>query len=56
MLLAFAVTNGLASGMAIFLVAAGLTIIFGLLKVLNFAHGAFFMVGAYLSYIVLKQG
>ncbi|MHA6642773.1 branched-chain amino acid ABC transporter permease [Mesorhizobium sp. A623] len=50
---AFALINGMATGMAIFLVAAGLTLIFGILKILNFAHGAFFMVGAYLSYTII---
>ncbi len=39
--------NGLATGMLIFLLAAGLTLIFGLMDVLNFAHGAFFVWGAY---------
>ncbi|MFB4160226.1 branched-chain amino acid ABC transporter permease [Geomicrobium sp. JSM 1781026] len=39
--------NGLATGMLIFLLAAGLSLIFGLMSVLNFAHGALFMFGAY---------
>ncbi|MDE5412532.1 MAG: branched-chain amino acid ABC transporter permease [Bacillaceae bacterium] len=39
--------NGLATGMLIFLLAAGLTLIFGLMDVLNFAHGALFLWGAY---------
>ncbi|WP_407271748.1 branched-chain amino acid ABC transporter permease [Radiobacillus sp. PE A8.2] len=39
--------NGLATGMLIFLVAAGLTIIFGLMDVLNFAHGGLFVWGAF---------
>ena len=47
---AFALFNGLASGMAIFLVAAGVTLIFGILKIVNFSHGAFFMLGAYLAF------
>ena len=42
--------NGLSWGMATFLVAAGLTLIFGILHILNFAHGGFFMIGAYLAY------
>ena len=41
---------GLAMGMLIFLVAAGLTLIFGLMDVLNFAHGALFSWGAYLGF------
>mgnify|MGYP006394886159 FL=1 len=39
--------NGLATGMLIFLLAAGLTLIFGLMSVLNFAHGGLFAWGAY---------
>jgi len=41
--------NGLATGMLIFLLAAGLTIIFGLMDVLNFAHGGLFAWGAYMG-------
>lgn len=39
--------NGLATGMLIFLLAAGLTLIFGLMDVLNFAHGGLFVWGAF---------
>ncbi len=45
---------GLSSGMFIWLVASGLTLIFGVLGVLNFAHGSFYMLGAYFSYTVLR--
>jgi branched-chain amino acid transport system permease protein len=38
--------------MLLFLVAAGLTLIFGVLKIVNFAHGTFYMLGAYLAYTV----
>ncbi|MDP3135736.1 MAG: hypothetical protein Q8N17_05305, partial [Burkholderiaceae bacterium] len=48
--MAFAIVNGLTTGMAVFLVAAGLTLVFGILKILNFAHGSFFMIGAYLAF------
>lgn len=48
----FVLFNGLASGMAFFLVAAGLTWVFGILKILNLAHGAFFMLGAYIAFTV----
>ena len=41
---------GLAMGMMIFLVASGLTLIFGLMDVLNFAHGALFSWGAYVGF------
>ena len=44
---------GLSTGMFIWLVASGLTLIFGVLGVLNFAHGAFYMLGAYCCYTVL---
>ena len=44
---------GLAMGMLIFLVAAGLTLIFGLMDVLNFAHGALFAWGAYAGFTVI---
>ena len=42
--------SGLLRGMLLFLVAAGLSLIFGLMDILNFAQGAYFMVGAYLAY------
>jgi branched-chain amino acid transport system permease protein len=45
---------GLSSGMFIWLVASGLTLIFGVLGVLNFAHGSFYMLGAYVSYAFVK--
>lgn len=45
----FAIINGLATAMGIFLVASGLTLIFGILKILNFSHGSFFMVGAFIT-------
>ena len=45
---------GLSKGMFIWLVASGLTLIFGVLGVLNFAHGALYMLGAYCCYTVLS--
>ena len=51
--LSLTVFNGLSWGMATFLVAAGLTLIFGILHILNFAHGAFFMIGAYIAYSLM---
>jgi branched-chain amino acid transport system permease protein len=45
-------TSGLIIGMLLFLVAAGLTLIFGVLKVVNFTHGSFYMLGAYLAFTV----
>ncbi|MBI4800553.1 MAG: branched-chain amino acid ABC transporter permease [Desulfarculus sp.] len=45
---------GLSGGMFIWLVASGLTLIFGVLGVLNFAHGSFYMLGAYVTFSVLR--
>ena len=42
--------SGMTLGALYFMVAAGLTIIFGLMDVLNFAHGAMFMIGAYMGW------
>ena len=42
--------NGLASASSLFLTAAGLTLIFGVTRIVNFAHGSFYMLGAYLAY------
>ena len=44
--------NGLASGLLLALISTGLTIIYGTLGVVNFAHGALFVVGAYAGYVV----
>jgi len=42
--------NGLADASALFLVAAGLSLIFGVTRVVNFAHGSFYMLGVYLAW------
>ncbi|MFI7643627.1 branched-chain amino acid ABC transporter permease [Nonomuraea sp. NPDC049400] len=42
--------NGVAMGLLLFMMCVGLTVIFGLLDVLNLAHGAFFLTGAYIGY------
>ncbi len=42
-------STGLIVGALLFLVAAGLTLIFGVLRVINFAHGSFYMLGAYIA-------
>lgn len=46
--------HGLVYGMLLFLVASGLTLIFGMMGVLNFAHGALYMLGAYFSFSILR--
>lgn len=48
-------TNGLIIGCIYGLMALGLTLIFGVLKVVNFAHGEFYMLGAYISYVVTQM-
>jgi branched-subunit amino acid ABC-type transport system permease component len=45
---------GLSTGMFIWLVASGLTLIFGVLGVLNFAHGSFYMLGAYVCFTLVR--
>jgi branched-chain amino acid transport system permease protein len=42
--------SGLTAAMFLFLIASGLSLIFGVLRVLNFAHGSFYMLGAYLAF------
>lgn len=42
--------NAVQYGLLLFLVASGLTLIFGILGIINLAHGSFFMIGAYLAY------
>jgi len=42
--------SGLTSAMTLFLVASGLTLIFGVVNVFNFAHGSFYLLGAYFAY------
>ena len=54
MLYLFQILNGLGLGMIYFLISAGLTIIFGLLNFVNFAHGAFFMLGGYFCYSLVE--
>lgn len=47
--------NGLALGMLLLLVAAGLSLIFGLMGVVNFAHGSLYMIGAYVGLAVFDR-
>ncbi len=48
-LVAEQVLNGLQLGVMLFLIAAGLTLVFGIMDVINLAHGSFYMVGAYFA-------
>lgn len=49
------VLNGLQYGLLLFLISSGLTLIFGVMGVINLAHGSLFMLGAYLAYAVARQ-
>lgn len=48
--------NGLSAGMLLFLIAVGLSLIFGVMEVLNFAHGSLYMLGAYTTYHLVDRG
>jgi branched-subunit amino acid ABC-type transport system permease component len=45
--------NGVVTGMILALVASGLTLIFGIMDVVNFAHGELFMLGAYVGVVIV---
>ena len=49
------VLNGIAIGMLLFLLAAGLSLIFGLMKILNLTHGSFYLVGGYIGLTVVQR-
>ena len=51
----FNVLNGIQLSMLIFLMALGLTLIFGLMDILNLAHGAFYMIGAYAGFVIFQM-
>jgi branched-subunit amino acid ABC-type transport system permease component len=46
----FMLINGLSQGMLLFIVASGLSLVFGVLRVINFAHGSIYMIGAFVAY------
>jgi branched-chain amino acid transport system permease protein len=46
----FMLVNGLTQGMLLFIIASGLTLVFGVLRVINFAHGSLYMIGAFLAF------
>src|SRR5262252_5633422 len=47
--------NGLASASSLFIIAAGLTIVFGVTRIVNFAHGSFYMLGAYFGVTLIPR-
>src|SRR5215213_5617393 len=50
------VLNGVVHGLLLFMVSAGLTLIFGMMGVLNFAHAWFYMLGAYVGFTLTRLG
>ena len=48
--------TGLAYGMLLFMISVGLSVIFGLMNVVNLAHGAFYVVGVYVAFTLMETG
>ena len=46
--------GGLTTAMFLFLIASGLSLVFGVMRVINFAHGSFYMLGAYMAWQVVQ--
>jgi len=46
--------TGLANAATLFLVASGLSLIFGVTRIVNFAHGSFYMLGAFVGYSLMQ--
>jgi len=51
-LFATSLLNGVTYGLLLFMLSAGLTLIFSMMGVLNFAHASFYMLGAYFGYVI----
>ena len=49
------VMNGVQEGLLLFLVTSGLTLIFGIMRIINLAHGSFYMLGAYLAFFLAQS-
>ncbi len=47
--------NGLFSAALLFLIASGLTLVFGVMRIVNIAHGSFYMLGVYIAYTVIAR-
>ena len=48
--------NGLAQGSIYALIALGYTMVYGIIKLINFAHGEFYMIGAFIGFYLIKAG
>jgi branched-chain amino acid transport system permease protein len=53
-LLTIQVLNGVSYGMLLFLLAAGLTLTFGLLRIVNLTHGSYYMLGGYVGFVAIR--
>src|SRR6218665_2448321 len=53
-LFAISALNGLSYGLLLFMLSSGLTLIFSMMGVLNFAHASFYMLGAYVAYSIAR--
>lgn len=53
---AFQVLNGLTFGALLFVVASGFTLVFGLMRIVNLAHGALYLVGGYVAFALTSRG
>jgi branched-chain amino acid transport system permease protein len=49
------VLNGISFGMLLFLLAAGLSLVFGLMRIVNLTHGSFYLLGAYIGFTVIER-
>ncbi|HCN73501.1 MAG TPA: ABC transporter permease, partial [Pusillimonas sp.] len=49
------ILNGFAEASSLFLVAAGLSLIFGVTRIVNFAHGSLYMLGIYVAYSIVQE-
>ena len=47
--------NGISLGMLLFLLAAGLSLVFGLMRIVNLTHGSFYLLGAYIGFTVIGR-
>ena len=54
-LIVFSLLNGVLYGMLLFMMASGLTLIFSMMNVLNFAHASFYMLGAYFGFEISRR-
>jgi branched-chain amino acid transport system permease protein len=47
--------NGISFGMLLFLLAAGLSLVFGLMRIVNLTHGSFYLLGAYIGFTIIER-